>query len=251
MTAPVSEPVYFQPEQPEDRLSPTEQALVVLLATWLASAAAAKAVELPADLLAGLVGLGIDRKAARAAGRLALAAPLAGRGRYGSPAPTGSDTGTAGGAGPDWPAPGSPIHPGDSAHRDALTSAPGYRAQFLINSARRLANARSEGRRLDTAMAQERAWLGAHRAAQRNRLRVAEHMDELAQQSPWLEWHAVLDDRTTPDCRAMNGAIFTLDVPPAIGWPGAVHPRCRCWATPFGVGLFGAASTVTTTVGAL
>jgi len=247
MTAPVYQPEYYPQETPQDQpgLSATEKALVAALAVWLATAAAAKAIELPVDLARRLAALVGDRKAARAAGRLALAVPLTGRGRTGSPT-------TTGGGGSDWPTPGSPIHPGDSAHRDALTSAPGYRAQFLINSARRMAQAKVEGRELATAARQERAWLDAHRRAQANRIQVAAHMDELAQQSPWLEWHAVLDDRTTPDCRAMHGRIFTLDVPPAIGWPGAVHPRCRCTATPFGVGLFGAASTVTsTTAGAL
>lgn len=238
MTAPVSEPVYFQPEQPQDQLSPAEQALVAALAIYLASVVAAKAVELPINLVDRLAALVGSRKAARAAGRLALAAPLPGRGRR---TPDGGV----------WPTPHAPFRPGATAHRDSFIVAPGYRAQFLVNSARRLAAAEAAGRDLAPALAQERAWLAAHRDAQANRINVAAHMDELAQQSPWLEWHAVLDDRTTPDCRAMHGAIFTLDVPPAIGWPGAVHPRCRCWATPFGVGLFGAASTVTTTVGAL
>lgn len=227
MTSPAPPDQLPPPEQQQQDHSAAEAALIAALVIWLGSAAAASAVELPVELARRLAALVGDRKAARAAGRLALAARLAGRGRH-----------------------GTPTEPDGSAYRGAIITAPGYRAQFLINSAKRLANARSEGRRLDTAMAQERAWLAAHRAAQANRIKVAAHIDELAQQSPWLEWRAVLDDRTTPDCRAMHGTIFTLDVPPAIGWPGAVHPRCRCSAVPFGVGLFGAASTVTTTVGA-
>jgi hypothetical protein len=41
-------------------------------------------------------------------------------------------------------------------------------------------------------------------------------------------WHAKLDGRTSPECRAADGANFPANRPPSIGWPGAVHPSCRC-----------------------
>jgi SPP1 gp7 family putative phage head morphogenesis protein len=236
MTSPVYLPVYPDQVPPADQqgMTPAEKAVVAALAAWLATSAALTAVFLPAALAARLVALGLAPKAVRLAGRLALTGGLVGRGSH-----------------------GVPTTPNGTAYRDAIIGEPGYRAQFLVNSAKRMAVAHDMGV-ADIQLAKERAYLAAHRRAARNRTQVAADMDEMAQESPWLEWHCKTDpatgrpdDRVTPDCRAMHGQIFTLDQPPAIGWPGAVHPRCRCRATPFGVGLFGAQSTVTAGVGAL
>jgi uncharacterized protein with gpF-like domain len=46
-----------------------------------------------------------------------------------------------------------------------------------------------------------------------------------------LRWDAQLDRRTTPECRAADGGIFTASQPPTIGYPGTVHMSCRCRAT--------------------
>lgn len=250
MTSPVYLPVYPDEVSPgtttDQGLTPAEKVAVAALAAWLALAVARKAVRLPNRIAALLTATGLPPKAVRVAGQLALTAPLPGRARTdAAPGPAGA----------------TPDHRHGSyrlttAHQDALIGEPAYRAQFLVNSAKRLAVAHDMGVG-DIQVAKERAYLAAHRRAARNRTQVAAHIDELAQQSPWLEWHCKTDpatgqpdDRVTPDCRAMHGQIFTLDQPPVIGWPGAVHPKCRCRATPFGVGLFGAQSTVTAGVGA-
>jgi SPP1 gp7 family putative phage head morphogenesis protein len=247
MTSPVYLPVYpdeVPPPADQQGMTPAEKVAVAALAAWLALAAARTAVRLPKRIADLLTAAGLPPRAVRLAGQLALTAPLPGRART-APGPATASPDTT---------PDTGHHRGGSyrlttAHQDALIGEPAYRAQFLVNSAKRLAVAHDMGVG-DIQLAKERAYLAAHRAAARNRLQVAERMDTLAQDSPWLEWHAVLDEKTTPDCRAMNGQIFTLDRPPAIGWPGAVHPRCRCSAIPFGVGLFGAQSTVTAGVGA-
>lgn len=59
--------------------------------------------------------------------------------------------------------------------------------------------------------------------------RVEEQPDEHV---PLLGWRAVIDDRTTPACRWANGRNFRADRIPIIGFPGAVHPRCRCTSGP-------------------
>jgi hypothetical protein len=45
-----------------------------------------------------------------------------------------------------------------------------------------------------------------------------------------LKWRAHPDDRTTPECRAADGAWFYADTAPIIGYPGMPHGgTCRCW----------------------
>jgi hypothetical protein len=49
-----------------------------------------------------------------------------------------------------------------------------------------------------------------------------------------LGWHALRDKNTSADCLAADGRNFYADHMPLIGYPGAVHPHCRCQAgTPF------------------
>jgi hypothetical protein len=44
-----------------------------------------------------------------------------------------------------------------------------------------------------------------------------------------LGWHAEMDARTSAECRRANGKNFLAAYAPLIGYPGAVHPRCRCY----------------------
>jgi hypothetical protein len=44
-----------------------------------------------------------------------------------------------------------------------------------------------------------------------------------------LGWHTVIDQRTSPECLAAAGHNFHADQMPAIGYPGMVHPNCRCF----------------------
>lgn len=105
-----------------------------------------------------------------------------------------------------------------------------YRAMYLLNAARRIA---SSPKPLREALADESRFFRQHVAAQRRRDSAAEFVDTLG--SPWFRWHAVIDSRTSADCRAANERIFRADRMPAIGWPGAVHPNCRCFPEPVNV----------------
>ncbi|HXJ27404.1 MAG TPA: minor capsid protein, partial [Streptosporangiaceae bacterium] len=89
-------------------------------------------------------------------------------------------------------------------------------------------------------------YLDAHRAAGQNRVKAATAYDRAAAAAGpdgKLRWNAVMDERTTADCAALNGTLFTADKPPGGLLPGAVHPRCRCTATP-AFDTFGAQPTV-------
>lgn len=239
MTAPAPlEPYPYEQPPPDDDDNPVVAAVIAALVVFFASSAAISAVLLPARLVEMLVSLGIAPKAARAAGKLALSVPMTGRSRYG--APTLPDNGIGPGSGPA--APGNQPGPGPkpapkpsrgsggapSMSRRVAADEPRMRARYVYNAARRLTIHLVDGTFLP-GLQTERNNLQAHVRAGRNRQAAAQALDDVAQrEGPLLQWVAILDDRTTPDCRALNGRIFTVDNPPAI--PGAVHPRCRCKA---------------------
>lgn len=116
------------------------------------------------------------------------------------------------------------------------------RAAYLINAARRMATAlvtsRHDPGALTRAVDAETRHLRAHVDAvarrQRAAVRVAEALKtergkgEQPEFDLLLGWYAVLDSRTSPDCRKANGKNFDPLRPPAIGLPGTVHPHCRC-----------------------
>ena len=115
------------------------------------------------------------------------------------------------------------------------------RAQFALNAARRLtsdvfeARARGEGIRtaLAAGMARERRYFGQHRDAIWQRSQAAQQVDMAAwSYGDLLGWNTVLDARTSADCRAANGKNFYASSVPLIGYPGSVHPHCRCYAGP-------------------
>jgi SPP1 gp7 family putative phage head morphogenesis protein len=89
--------------------------------------------------------------------------------------------------------------------------------------------------------ARETRYFEQHKVAVERRLRSAALADVTRQlvadrDTPATEgllgWRAVMDERTTNECRAANGQNFRADRMPTIGWPGAVHPHCRCSAAP-------------------
>lgn len=243
MTAPASASLYGPLASPYDQapppVEPTHPVLdaatelaVVVLATWLASSVAVRAVTLPADIVAAFQALGLNPRAILAAGRMALSVPVAGRHHRRTPS----------------------LNTSPSAASVVADDEARLRALYVLNAARRLSVSLAGGVDPVTAFSVERRNLESSQRAARNRARAAAAVDEAAQISPWLEWRCRLDpttgrpdDRVTPDCRAMNGQLFTLDSIPAIGLPGAVHPQCRCKAAPFGSGLFGALPTISAT----
>lgn len=111
------------------------------------------------------------------------------------------------------------------------------RAQFVVASAMRLTRdireARSRGTSVASALAggitRERRYFGQHVAAMWTRAQAGAKVDSAAGlYGPLLGWHTVRDARTSPDCLAADRHNFWADAVPLIGYPGAVHPHCRC-----------------------
>ena len=126
--------------------------------------------------------------------------------------------------------------------------AAGWTALFIIAAADRLQSAeeydagvRNAGMiakprfDIDVAKVREQHYYEQHVEAEERRMRMALMQDAAAgivAQDALLGWYAVPDASTTPECRYANGRSFKADQMPAIGWPGAVHMRCRCHAGP-------------------
>jgi hypothetical protein len=115
------------------------------------------------------------------------------------------------------------------------------RAQYAVAAGHRLTSsilmARSRGETLRDALAKalpaERRYFGQHIEAAWTRARAAAQVDSAAQTfGPVLGWYVVRDRRTSAECLRAGGRNFRADVMPAIGWPGAVHNHCRCYAGP-------------------
>lgn len=111
------------------------------------------------------------------------------------------------------------------------------RAQFVLSAGRRLAGdvreARAKGepagKALLDGLARERRYYGQHTAAMWNRATAAGKTDmAAAEHGDLLGWLSVLDKKTSAECRAAHGKNFYASRMPDIGWPGAVHPSCRC-----------------------
>lgn len=123
----------------------------------------------------------------------------------------------------------SPFRPGP-AERLVLAKIPFYRAWYIVNAVRRLEQAEATGD-LDAAERREGTYFAWHLRAMRNRIDRAQQVDRAAKRlarKGLLGWKAMMDGRTTAECRAANGKNFRVDREPMIGWPGAVHPHCRC-----------------------
>jgi hypothetical protein len=115
------------------------------------------------------------------------------------------------------------------------------RAQFLVACSRRLEDSIREGdaRGLDpeavlnAAVARERRYLAQHAEAIWGRTMAGARVDSAASlYGPLLGWNTVLDSHTSAECKAADGKNFQADRVPVIGYPGAVHPHCRCYPGP-------------------
>jgi hypothetical protein len=128
---------------------------------------------------------------------------------------------------------------GEDTFRAAYLYAAAQRVQKAADSAARNGLTRAEA--LRQAETRERRFYSQHLDAQARRWQAAAWVDGAALRHgrPFIDaatgtatrlvgWHATLDARTSPECRAANGANFPANRPPSIGWPGAVHPHCRC-----------------------
>jgi hypothetical protein len=112
------------------------------------------------------------------------------------------------------------------------------RAQFLVAAARRvnaditsaISNRTSIREAIATALVRERRYYGQHLQAGWNRMDAAARTDSAAMQyGLLLSWNAVMDSHTSPECRAADGSNYRADVMPWLGYPGMVHPHCRCY----------------------
>lgn len=212
----MTSPQPLRPDQRQPDYTDAEQVVLTALTIFFASKLAVSAMLLPVRLAAKLTDLGLSSAAVRAAGRLVLAPPLTGRGRFGSP---------------------SPDAPFTTMSRQTKAEEPRMRAQFVLDSAKRITTASADDGPDSTATAVrvEATYLDAHRAAGQNRARAAAALDRAgAAAGPGgkLRWVAVADERTTADCAALDGTLFAFDDPPGGLIPGAVHARCRCSAVP-------------------
>lgn len=111
---------------------------------------------------------------------------------------------------------------------------PRYSAWYLINAAKRVQHGVDGGATLPEALRAERRWARLHVQMQMRRRKVAQQVDDThaAVGGQLLGWVAMDDSRTSPDCRAAGGHNFDPTRPPVIGYPGSVHPQCRCFAGP-------------------
>jgi hypothetical protein len=112
------------------------------------------------------------------------------------------------------------------------------RAQYVIAAAKRVMgaarDARAKGEPVGAAiraqLAKERRYYEQHQAAMWNRAAAAGKTDmAAAEHGNFLGWNTVIDARTSAECRAADGWNFRATAMPDIGFPGAVHPRCRCY----------------------
>lgn len=78
-------------------------------------------------------------------------------------------------------------------------------------------------------LVKEKEFFNQHLDAGRRRHESGVEVDRAsARYGPRLGWHAKMDARTSEECRQANGRNFEASRIPAIGFPGAVHPFCRC-----------------------
>lgn len=201
-----------------DTASPLNDQSVAMyvLTSWFASKDAISATDLPEDVLEVLVSVGVDRQAAAEIGKLILDKPLSGRSRYGTPS----------------------AFAGMGALRRVATEEPEYRAAYLLAAARRLTEATASDDYAH-ALDKERRYLDMHVSAGRGRRAAARKVDDVSESDgPLLVWQTQQDSRVDPRCSMLEGRLFTADNPPDGVYPGAVHPRCRCYAIGWGGQLF-------------
>lgn len=121
--------------------------------------------------------------------------------------------------------------PSATALTESQSLEPTYRAQYVLAGSRRVQAAVDAGTPRREAIAREKVYFEQHLHAVRNRFNSAQQVDNASKKyGPVLGWHATLDSRTSKECREAHGKNFEVTTRPAIGYPGSVHPRCRCRA---------------------
>jgi hypothetical protein len=129
------------------------------------------------------------------------------------------------------PSYGIPTLPSSSATSEAQALEPTYRAQYILAASRRARAALQAGVPAEKVRADEQRYFRLHLDAMTNRKKSAAQVDSATKRfGTTLGWHAVMDNRTSAECRAAHGRNFDATRRPAIGYPGSVHPHCRCRA---------------------
>lgn len=222
-----------QPAEVEEGPSEVEVAVAAAVAAWLA---ATTVTAIAAPLLLPALAGGI---AAGAVGSIAIPPavvprrvlrPLIGLGF--APAAVRSAAAIARSA--------SLPHPSGRPARRATANAEAHRrAAYLIAAARRITYAlahpepdQTRREALAGAVEAERRYWQQHLDAAARRREAADRADRAAAATGQFRWVAVLDSRTTPDCRALHGRTFPITGPPGGLYPGQRHPYCRCTAEP-------------------
>ena len=101
---------------------------------------------------------------------------------------------------------------------------------FRLTGDDRLMQSGAEGGLWEDAVARERGYYGQQLIAGWNREKSGAAVDSASMEhGRLLGWHTVLDARTSPECKAANRHNFHADQMPRIGYPGMVHPNCRCF----------------------
>lgn len=106
-----------------------------------------------------------------------------------------------------------------------------YRAQYILAASRRVQAAVRAGTPQADALRDEQRFYNQHLEATVNRAKAAGQVDTMAKRyGDLVGWYAKMDARTSAECKAANGKNFNASVRPPIGYPGSVHPACRCKA---------------------
>jgi SPP1 gp7 family putative phage head morphogenesis protein len=88
---------------------------------------------------------------------------------------------------------------------------------------------RERRQRLRDELERERRHWQQHLDAAAGRNRNAKTVDELAAvHGDQLTWVAIIDAKTSKYCTKANGTQFFASRRPPLGFPGDVHPSCRC-----------------------
>lgn len=115
------------------------------------------------------------------------------------------------------------------------------RAAYIVSATKRVSAAiedartagESEAEAAATAQRNEDRYFNQQAQADQSRVLVGSAVDAQAMANgPELGWYAQDDEKTSPECAAADGKNFYADTPPDIGYPGSVHPHCRCTSGP-------------------
>jgi len=108
-----------------------------------------------------------------------------------------------------------------------------YDVAFLINAARRITDQMAKGKTVDEAGQVQKSYNKQHVVANRVRNQTMQEAEKaMVRHGPLVGWYAHYDTKTSPACRIANGNNFDAMVGTVIGYPGSVHPHCRCKVGP-------------------